>query len=957
MRHPVASNPGILSATETPATILGRGARAALAAAAAGLLTAACWAGAPAAKAGTTVKPAPSKAAKAEKEREREKKGKKGAEDLDQKFLPPEGFAGDAETGAVEGHAAWNWHLLTYPTNTLPSEPYTKALRWVRQHVQERAWPATPRREAGRAEGGIALRSDAWTSLGPKPMDMTTQGGGYVYGKVTGRFNALAVDPRTTGTPGAITAYAGAASGGFWKTTNCCGQDTVWVPLWEDQLQASQAVGAIELDPNDPDIVYAGTGDFDAADQFSEGLMKSSDGGATWTQLGADVFTPVAPGSPRFLNQNIGAIKVDPRNSDTIVVGTRFDLFLSHDAGATWTRVPFGANPTDPVDLTKPIGAIHRISGILLDASTDPTTIYVAVGFTSAAYNGDNGVYKGALTSSGLPTLTLMANGWPIGTGSGTNGATDVGRIRLAASRGNAAGNLVIYAQVQSASDLNALGTWVTTDQGQTWRQLAGSADSSYKDCANYRTGEQQDWYNLFIQADPGDDKTLYIGRVDLYKATVDPTYSSMTLADLSNVYSSSCAGYGSLHPDQHGAAWVGGSGAGGRFLVGNDGGVYLADGTPGGFTQLNDTINATQWYAGQTGADLAGGGPQLFFAGSQDNGTASWDSSNADATWQARGNGGDGFFSVFDPIGGSLTTGTWLYEYVYGRMYRSTAGAAGPFLNVATKWSGDRNAWSAPIELDLFHGTDKACKNVVYGSHRLYASADGGATWQRVFKKDLTKGQGSIISVDIAPSNPSCVVVGTDDGTVQVSETVFKGANCTQGLANTASFKCKANINSKWTNLTQNNAVLPNRTIEGVAFDPGTQYIVYAAVGGFGANTASTPGHVFACTNSGGTWTWADKTGNLPDVPARSIVINPDNPAQAFLGTDLGFYYTNDIHAAAPVWYRFQAGLPNTRINYLALDRGPAGHPYASTTLTAFTYGRGAYAVLLPGPEGFPEQ
>jgi hypothetical protein len=107
-----------------------------------------------------------------------------------------------------------------------------------------------------------------------------------------------------------------------------------------------------------------------------------------------------------------------------------------------------------------------------------------------------------------------------------------------------------------------------------------------------------------------------------------------------------------------------------------------------------------------------------------------------------------------------------------------------------------------------------------------------------------------------------------------------------------------------------------------------------------------------------GGTsfWTRADKTGNLPDVPAAAVAINPHNRKQAFVGTYFGFYYTDDIDAASPVWVRYQWGLPNTLIQHLTIDRGPAATPYLGTTLMAFTYGRGVFAIRLPtGGAGFP--
>jgi hypothetical protein len=158
------------------------------------------------------------------------------------------------------------------------------------------------------------------------------------------------------------------------------------------------------------------------------------------------------------------------------------------------------------------------------------------------------------------------------------------------------------------------------------------------------------------------------------------------------------------------------------------------------------------------------------------------------------------------------------------------------------------------------------------------------------------------------------------------------------------------------WRDVDSTNAVLPNRAILGVATDPANHRMIYAAVGGFDDNTPATPGHVFQFTWNGTAWTRANKTGNLPDVPASGIAVNPHNRKQVFLGTYFGFYYTNDIDAASPVWTRYQWGLPNTVIQYLTIDRGPAATPYLGTTLMAFTYGRGVYAIKLPtGGAGFP--
>ena len=148
--------------------------------------------------------------------------------------------------------------------------------------------------------------------------------------------------------------------------------------------------------------------------------------------------------------------------------------------------------------------------------------------------------------------------------------------------------------------------------------------------------------------------------------------------------------------------------------------------------------------------------------------------------------------------------------------------------------------------------------------------------------------------------------------------------------------------------NVTGANVILPNRPILGIALDPSVPAanvpVGYAAVGGFNANTPTTPGHLFqvACASTCGSFTWLNKTGNLPDIPVDSVIVNPRFPQQVFAGTDWGVYYTNDITAAAPTWARFENGLPHSMVWDMQIDRG-------ATTLSVWTRSRGAYVWPLP--------
>jgi hypothetical protein len=211
-------------------------------------------------------------------------------------------------------------------------------------------------------------------------------------------------------------------------------------------------------------------------------------------------------------------------------------------------------------------------------------------------------------------------------------------------------------------------------------------------------------------------------------------------------------------------------------------------------------------------------------------------------------------------------------------------------------------------------------------------ADVPTGPTWY-VNSPDLTKGtladRSYINQLAFEPADQTTVIVGTNDGNVQIGHGLGTGAN-----------------QSTWVNVTDNNLVLPNRPILDVAFDATTTAapIGYAAVGGFNANTPATPGHVFrvVCTANCASFTWSNKTGNLPDIPVDSIIANPKFPQQVFAGTDWGLYFTNDITAVSPAWYRFDSGLPHAMIWDMQIDRG-------ATTLSVWTRSRGAYAYPLP--------
>jgi hypothetical protein len=253
--------------------------------------------------------------------------------------------------------------------------------------------------------------------------------------------------------------------------------------------------------------------------------------------------------------------------------------------------------------------------------------------------------------------------------------------------------------------------------------------------------------------------------------------------------------------------------------------------------------------------------------------------------------------------------------------------------------WHGDRLGFLMNYDLYKFGGEDtcpaaRGCQRMIAGTYRVWESLSGGlpnTSWT-VASPDLTKHLTndtalSIINrVEYAYSDPSHAVVATNDGNVWFGS----------GLGNAGG--------TRWANLTGGNAVLPNRPVMDATTDPAAATIVYAALAGFDQNTPTTPGHVYRadCNADCSTFSWSNRSGNLPNIPVNALLVNPHQSRQVYAGTDWGLYYTDDIGAASPVWKRFEAGLPSAMIWDLVIDRG-------ATTLAIFTRSRGAYVWPLP--------
>jgi photosystem II stability/assembly factor-like uncharacterized protein len=399
------------------------------------------------------------------------------------------------------------------------------------------------------AEAGAARRGPLgtlgalpeWVSLGP------TNG--------AGRMTAIAPVP---GAPG--TAYAGAAGGGVWKTTDGGGS---WVPL-TDGLH-DLAVGALAVAPSNPSRIYVGTGEGGYGQSFIPGigLVKSDDGGATWILPDSVVATAFY------------RILVHPARPDEIVAGTNAGAFRSTDGGATWTNV------------------ISRTAyGEVADMVRDPRDPAVLYASTWCAAGGCDFLSARVLRSTdGGATWSDRSAGLP----STGRGRTE--RTSLAISPSDPG---VLYA-ARGVRDLVVTGEtfshiYKTTDSGASWKDLTSLAASP---TAAHYLGSQS-YYDNSIVVSPNDSNVVIAGGVTYVRSTDAG-------ATFANQFSNS------LHVDVHDLRYEGST-----LWIANDGGIWTSEDDGKTATPHNAGLVTRQFYSVANDPSNR----DRIIAGSQDNGT-----------------------------------------------------------------------------------------------------------------------------------------------------------------------------------------------------------------------------------------------------------------------------------------------------------------------------------------------
>ncbi len=516
-----------------------------------------------------------------------------------------------------------------------------------------------------------------WTSLGPN-----SSGGGY--GGV-GRINCVAFHPTD-----ANTFWVGSPGGGLWKTTN---GGTSWTSNTDDLPVLG--VSSIVIHPTDPNIMYLGTGDGDGWDTYSVGVLKSTDGGATWNTTGLNWTNQ--------FNRVIRKLIMDPDDVNHLMAATSDGIWRTTNAGANWSQVA-------------------TATGNFVDIEANPsasTSIFYA--------SKDDKIYRS--TNNGA-TWTLSQT------------IAGAGRIALGVS---AASSTTVIALASDGSTNGFLGLYRSTDSGVSFSEQSSSPNLlGWSETGSDSGG--QGWYDLVVAVSPIDEDEIYVGGVNTWKSTDGGV--NWTL----NSHWYQIPGVPAMHADKHALEWQNST----TLFCGNDGGIYKTTNGGTAWTDLTNGMVISQLYkigVAQTDSKLIGG---LQDNGTKVRSTAGvWsdhiggdgmecaiDKTNSAVMYATlyygelfrTTNGGTSWTDIQDNIPGN-PSGAWVTPFIlapsnnsiiyagYQDVYKST--------NKGTSWTQISSGLTGGSDLRTLAAAPSDA-NVLYAAthDNLWRTTNGGTTW-----------------------------------------------------------------------------------------------------------------------------------------------------------------------------------------------------------------------------------
>jgi len=676
-------------------------------------------------------------------------------------------------------------------------------------------------------------------------------------------------------------------------------------------------IRAILIRPNHTSTMLIGA--------VSGGVWKTTDGGASW-------FATMD-------NDNPLAIGCMVNSGDTVYAGTgegwgNVDavygggIYKSTDFGDTWTLLSSTAtsNPLsttswnfknvlklafDPsgnlyaitiaINYKDGVGAYHLNGGLF--KSTDGGTSWVRISSTSITnyYNPcdviplnssiilfatqGGGIYK---TINGGTNWLHITSGLP----------TKFDRISMAQDPNSSNTVYAVFSEYSTSTGL--AGIYKSIDGGSNWSALSSPGTIASTGNASYLGG--QGWYDNTIAVDPKNSNNIYVGGVDMMKST-DGGGSWFQLTYWST-------GYGTpyVHADHHATTFD--TTQTGVLYDGNDGGIYKTTNGGVSWNALNNDLSITQFYGGcayPTG--------NIFLGGTQDNGHLYYSGSNSN--WNEV-YGGDGGYAAIDQSSSS----TVYEEYVYLQLHKSING--GTTFNSAYNGLIDANSSSRCLFIAPFSMDPENSSVLIAGSDNVWLTTNKASKWDSSY---TTLVAGQLVSAV----------------TVVNSASPFLGF---AGLTNGQIFKCTSLTGSSgdvWNNITpttsngvQNNGAYVRR----IVVDLNNKQHIYTCYSGYNDDGVTPTRHVLYSSDQGTTWT--DISGDLPDVPVHSLVIDPPNSQTLYIGTETGVYQTTN---GGINWVNTTTGMAS----YVPVDE--LVRQTGTDNLLAFTHGRGVFVTTTPLP------
>lgn len=657
--------------------------------------------------------------------------------------------------------------------------------------------------------------------------------------------------------PGKNHAYfVATAAGNLWKTEN---NGTSWQALFENE--GSYAIGVVEIDPSNPDVVWVGTGENNAQRSVSngDGVYKSVDGGKTWKNMGLKE------------SAHISQIWIDPDDSDTVLVaaqgplwnaGGERGLYKTTDGGVTWNRI---------LEIDEHTG-VNEFAVDPDDADNIVVSTYQRRRHVWVLINGGPG--------SGIQRTTDGGKSWQK-VNSGLPSRDDMGRIGLTQAPSSPK---TLYAIIEASP--SERGVYRSDDFGVTWGKQS-----------SHMTTSPQYYNEIFV--DPNNSDRLY---------SLD-TFSSVS-EDGGKTWSQLSARF--RHVDDH-AFWIDPENSD-HIFIGGDGGVYESWDRGQTWRHVRN-LPITQFYRIQP--DNA----EPFYnvcGGTQDNNSLCAPSRTTDM--HGIGNedwtiilGGDGYEPQIDPTDPNI-----IYtQYQYGGLARYDRRTGERIYMTPQPDSGENIPkwnWNTPLLISP-HNPHR----IYYAAERVYRSDDRGDNWSvispdltrqidrnklevmgrvwsvdAVAKNDSTSIYGSLIGLSESAVKPGLLYAGSDDGVISVSED--DGAN--------------------WRSVKSFKGVPDMSLIEDVQASMHNEDVAYAVVDNH--KRGDFKPYVLKTTNKGRSWRII--SGNLPERgSAHTIVEDHVDPNLLFLGTEYGVFFTQD---GGENWHAMKNGFPTTAVRDLEIQR-----------------------------------